>query len=115
MDKTPAVFLLHIRDAIYLIEEYVANYSFDQFVYDTKTQDAVIRQLEIIGEATRNLEEDFKKENDDIPWQQISDFRNVLAHEYWDIDLEIIWKALQEDIVALKTSILPLLSTNTPG
>jgi len=111
MDKTPTVFLLHIRDAINQIEEYVADYSYEQFLEDKKTQDAVIRQLEIIGEATSNLEETFKKKNSEIPWREISDFRNVLAHEYWDVDLAIVWKAVHDDVSALKTALLPLITT----
>ena len=111
MDKTPTVFLLHIRDAINQIVEYVADYSYDQFILDKKTQDAVIRQLEIIGEATSNLEDTFKKENSEIPWREVSDFRNVLAHEYWDVDLAIVWKAVHEDVSALKIALLPLITT----
>jgi uncharacterized protein with HEPN domain len=109
MDKTPTVFLLHIRDAIHQIEEYIAGYSYEQFLADKKTQDAVIRQLEIIGEATSNLEETFKKQNAEIPWREIADFRNVLAHEYWDVDLAIVWKATQEDVKALEDALLPLI------
>lgn len=109
MNKSSAVFLLHIRDAIVQIETYVAGYSFDQFLLDKKTQDAVIRQLEVIGEATTNLEEAFKQKNATIPWREISDFRNVLAHEYWDVDLDIVWKAAHEDIGSLKSALMPLL------
>lgn len=111
MDKSPTVFLLHIRDSIHQIEEYVSGFTYEQFVEDKKTQDAVIRQLEVIGEATSNLQETFKKKNSDIPWREISDFRNVLAHEYWDVDLEIVWKAVHEDVSALKSALLPLITT----
>ncbi len=109
MDKSPNVFLLHILDAIQKIEEYVAGYSFDQFLGDNKTQDAAIRQLEIIGEATTNLEESFKSKTSEIPWREISDFRNVLAHEYWDVDLEIVWKTIHEDVGVLKKALTPLI------
>lgn len=109
MDKSPTVFLLHIRDAIKKIEEYVGDYSYEQFLNDEKTQDAVIRQLEIIGEATTNLENEFKQKNDEIPWREISDFRNVLVHEYWDIDLEIVWRTISEDIVLLQKVLTPLI------
>jgi len=109
MDKTPTIFLLHIRDSINQIEEYVADFSYEEFLADKKTQDAVIRQLEIIGEATSNLEETFKNDNPEIPWREISDFRNVLAHEYWDVDLAIVWEAIHEDVKTLKEALLPLL------
>lgn len=109
MNKSPTVFLLHIRDSINQIEEYVTGFSYEQFLDDKRTQDAVIRQLEIIGEATTNLEDEFKHKNPEIPWREIADFRNVLAHEYWDIDLAIVWKAVHEDVVILKEALLPLI------
>ncbi|KUK79696.1 MAG: Uncharacterized protein XD95_0201 [Microgenomates bacterium 39_7] len=112
MDKTPTIYLLHIRDSINQIEEYVADYTYEQFVSDKKTQDAVIRQLEIIGEATSNLEESFKKQTSEIPWREISDFRNVLAHEYWDVDLAIVWKTVHEDVGTLKTALLSFITTS---
>lgn len=110
MDKSPNIFLLHIIDAIHQIEEYIANYSYEQFVRDKKTQDAVIRQLEIIGEATSNLESAFKNENSSIPWREIADFRNVLAHEYWNVDMDIVWQTTQIDIKILKKALQPLIS-----
>ena len=109
MDKTPTVFLLHISDAINQIEEYIIGFSYEQFLNDKRTQDAVIRQLEVIGEATTNLEDTFKKENAEIPWREIADFRNVLAHEYWDVDLAIVWEAVHEDVAVLKKALLPLI------
>jgi len=113
MDKTPTVFLLHIRDSIEKIETYVADCSYDQFQSDQMMQDAVIRQLEVIGEATTNLEATFKSQTKEIPWREIADFRNVLAHEYWDVDLAIVWKTVQEDVRALKKALLPLLPLNS--
>lgn len=113
MDKNPILFLLHIRDAIHQIETYISGYSYEKFIDDEKTQDAVIRQLEIIGEATTNLEDTFKKETVEIPWREISNFRNVLAHEYWDIDIDIIWKTINDDIQLLKNSLIPLIQKHS--
>jgi uncharacterized protein with HEPN domain len=112
MDKTPKIFLLHILDAISQIEQYVSGLSYDEFALDRKTQDAAIRQLEIIGEASRNLENSFKENRPEIPWREIADFRNVLAHEYWDIDLDIIWKAINDDVPNLKKALSPLIETS---
>lgn len=109
MVKTPIPFLLHIRDAIELISSYITGYTFEQFTSDHKTQDAVIRQLEIIGEVTAQLESDFKTNHREIPWREISDFRNVLAHEYWNIELEIVWKAATEEIRELKRVLFPII------
>lgn len=113
MDKNPVLFLLHIRDAIEQIESYVSGYSYEKFIGDQKTQDAVIRQLEIIGEATTNLEDTFKKQASEIPWREISDFRNVLAHEYWDIDLDIVWETINNDMKILKESITLLIESHS--
>lgn len=112
MDKNPIVFLLHIVDATNKIEKYVMNYSYEEFISDEKTSDAVIRQLEIIGEATTNLQDSFKTENKQIPWREIADFRNILAHEYWDIDLDIVWKTIHEDMQKLKNSLIPLVENS---
>lgn len=109
MDKTPLVYLLHIKDAIEAITAYIGTSDFNQFKSDNKTQDAVIRQLEIIGEATSNLENNFKASYEEIPWREISDFRNVLAHEYWDIDSEIVWKAATEEVQELLRALQPII------
>lgn len=115
MAKTPAPFLLHIKDAIELISGYIEVYTFDQFKIDHKTQDAVIRQLEIIGEAATNLESDFKANHPEIPWTAITSFRNVLAHEYWDIDIEIVWKAATKEAPELKRALLPIIESLNQG
>lgn len=109
MDKEPSVFLLHIKDSINQIEAYVGGYSYEQFSSDRKTQDAVIRQLEIIGVATSNLASTFRESKPEIPWREIADFRNVLAHEYWDVDMEIVWNAIKGDLPKLKAPLLQLI------
>jgi len=105
MVKSPLPFIEHIKQAIALIEEYLGNYSYSQFAKDQKTRDAVIRQLEIIGEAATNLEEEFRNTCSEIPWREIVDFRNVLIHDYWEIDLELVWKAATEEIKELKKAL----------
>jgi uncharacterized protein with HEPN domain len=114
MVKTPIPYLLHIRDAIETINNYIGNYNFEQFMSDQKTRDAVVRQLEIIGEAASKLENEIKSEYPAVPWRDISDFRNVLAHEYWDIDMEIVWKAARNSGIkeCVSTNLKKLLSRN---
>lgn len=109
MGKTPKVLLHHIFDAIVQIESYLEGFDYNRFLSDKRTQDAVIRQLEVIGEAASRLESDFKSTYPQVPWREISDFRNVLAHEYWDVDLEIVWKAAAQETKELKTSLLLVL------
>ncbi|MBU4274797.1 DUF86 domain-containing protein [Patescibacteria group bacterium] len=109
MRKDPKVFLEHIKESIGEIENYIKNISVDKFADDTKTQDAVIRRIEIIGEAAKNLPSDFKRKNPDIEWREIVSMRNKLIHEYFGIDIDLIWKVVKNDIPKLKKQILDLL------
>lgn len=85
------LFLEDIQTAMQRIAEYIGNYSFDQFKKDYKTVDAVIRNFEIIGEATKNLPEKLKDQYPDVPWAEMYALRNKISHEYFGIDYEIIW------------------------
>lgn len=90
------------------IERYVARLSREQFLNDEKTIDAVIRNLEIIGEATRQLPDDFTAEQSDIPWSQMAGLRNRIVHEYFGLDLDIIWEIVKYHLPPLSQQILHL-------
>jgi len=94
-------YLSHITKAIRTIKVYVKGMDFNQFAKDQKTQDAVIRQLEIIGEASSKIIPDFIKSNPQLPWREMKDFRNKLIHDYWELDLELIWNVVVQDIPLL--------------
>lgn len=83
---------------------YTLGYSFDDFIADSKTVDAVIRNFEIIGEAANRLEEDFKESHSKIDWHKIRGFRNRIVHDYMGIDYEIVWQ--------IKETYLPELLIN---
>ena len=100
MDRDKA-YIQHILDAIRDIEEYLAGKDFADLTKEIKTQDAVVRKLEIVGEASKNLSEHFKTINPDIPWHQIISMRNRLIHDYVGVDLEIVWKTARESLPAL--------------
>ncbi|NOY14937.1 MAG: DUF86 domain-containing protein [bacterium] len=100
--KNPKVVVLHILDAIYAIEEYVKGYDKSRFEKDAKTQDAVIRRLEIIGEACTKLSDNFQQEIKEIPWSKIKAMRNVLIHEYWSVDLDLVWDVVKNKLPELK-------------
>ena len=91
-ERTDRDFLNDIREAIHRITTYVAGMSYETFVTDTKTQDAVIRNLEIIGEATKNLSEQLRTEYPDIPWKGMAGGRDRLIHHYFGVNLDIIWQ-----------------------
>mgnify|MGYP006428966115 FL=1 len=84
-------FLEDIQLAMRKISEYLVGYDFKKFKNDHKTVDAVIRNFEIIGEASKNIDESIKKSNPDIPWNEMYYLRNKVSHEYFGIDHEIIW------------------------
>ncbi len=105
-------YLSHIVEAIRRIEHYTANLSETDFLQDELIQDAVIRNIEIIGEASRNIERhhsQFSAAHDDIPWRDIYLMRNQVSHGYFSVDLEIIWQTLKHDIPTLKQSITALI------
>jgi len=85
------MYLFDIQLAMSRIAEYIDNYDFDKFKKDYKTVDAVIRNFEIIGEASKNLPEEIKLKYADTPWQEMYYLRNRVSHEYFGIDYEIIW------------------------
>jgi uncharacterized protein with HEPN domain len=93
--------LLYINDIFYSCQkilEYTEKYDFKMFKRDTKTIDAVVRNLEIIGEASKNLPAQFRKQNKEIPWKVIIGMRNKVAHEYFGIDESILWETIKQDI-----------------
>lgn len=102
-------YLEDIIEGINNIEEYVNGLTFDTFIKDKKTIDAVLRNFEIIGEASKNLPTDIKEKYQEIPWKIMSDMRNILIHEYFGIKLDIIWKTINERLPELKKSILELI------
>jgi uncharacterized protein with HEPN domain len=108
--KTNEVYLRHILDAIRKVESYTSGIDRDAFETDDMRQDAVIRQIEIIGEASRQLSDDFQEEHDSIPWSDIIGMRNRIAHDYMNVDLDIVWEVIHHDLPTLKSSVQRLLS-----
>ncbi len=107
--KDERIYLRHILVAIERIEAYCRN-GRSEFFRNTMIQDAVIRNLEIIGEATRHLTLEITGRCPGIPWRKITALRNVLIHEYFGVDLEIVWRVVQKRLPKLKRSIETILS-----
>jgi uncharacterized protein with HEPN domain len=110
MKKPPEILLKHILESIELLEKHVNSLSEEEFHANVTIQDAVVRRLEIIGEAARNLPDEFKKENQQVPWLDIADMRNRLIHEYFNVDLDLVWDILTLEIPILKKQIKDLIS-----
>ena len=98
----------NIWEAIEKIERFIIDLKQDTFSQDEKTVDAVVRNLEIIGEASNRLPEELKKRHTDIEWRQITGLRNRIIHEYFGVDQDIIWRIVQQDLPAFKSQLQPI-------
>jgi len=101
--------LQHIQDAILEIVSYTTNISFEEFKSNSMIMFASIKQLEIIGEAANNITEHFQKIYNEIEWRTIIGLRNLLVHEYFGIDEEIVWGIIKKDIPKLQEEVKRIL------
>lgn len=102
-------YLNDISDAIKKIEIFIKGLEFDDFKKDDKTKFAVIRALEIIGEATKNIPDDIRNKHPKIPWKDMAGLRDVLIHGYFGVDEEIVWLTIKEKIPEIKPKIESIL------
>jgi uncharacterized protein with HEPN domain len=103
--------LRDILDAIEAIEAYSVS-SYDEFLADTKTQDAILYNLIIIGEAANRISDEFREQHYNIPWSSLIGTRNIIIHGYDQVKLQIVWEILQRDIESLKTEIKRVLESS---
>jgi len=115
MKRDDTVYLKHIFDAIERTQEYLAGVSYDQFAQSHLLQDGVVRQLEIIGEAARNISEVFKKVHAELPWDKMVGMRNRLIHAYFAVNLPIVWDTAQTDLPPLRQQIARILASRAEG
>lgn len=108
MKKDPKIFLGHIIESIEDIEKYTRGQTKGTFLKAKMMQDAVVRKIEIIGEAVKNLPPYFKKKYSKIAWGNIAGMRDILAHEYFGVNINVVWKTVREDIPKLKKLIAKL-------
>jgi uncharacterized protein with HEPN domain len=107
--KDPTFFINHVKEAIKDIEDFSKGISKDDFLKDKKTQSATIRQIEIIGEAIKNLPDEFKEKYPEIRWRGIAGMRDKIIHHYFGIDVIKIWEVIEKDIPKLKEQINKIL------
>ena len=92
------------------IQAFISEMDFEQFAEDPRTQDAVIRNFEIIGEAIKHLPENLKNRRRDIPWGKVAGFRDVIAHAYFGVDLNVVWVVATRDLDPVLRATRELLS-----
>ena len=105
MNKDNLVYLRHILDAMQRIEEYTKGVEYEYFMNNNLVQAGVIREIEIIGEATKRLTQKFRKKYPDIPWKKMAGTRDKLIHDYFGVDLDAVWDTTEKDIPTLKDKI----------
>lgn len=103
--KDDTLYLVHIYESIVRIETYLRGVSLEQFSEDSLTQDAVLRNLQILAESTQRLSDKFKDKHQEIEWVNIAGLRNILVHDYLGIDIETVWNIIDKKLPELKTAI----------
>ena len=109
MPRDVRLYLDDMLEAVTKIRDYTTGMDYDTFINDPKTQDAVVRNLEIIGEAAGRLPEDMRIAAPEIEWRKIVALRNILAHEYFGVSLPVVWDIVQNKLDALESSSQKLL------
>ena len=110
--KDDSVYLIHVLECIKQIEEYTIN-GREEFMNSRLIQDAVIRNIEIIGEATKQVSPGLRNEHPEIPWKEMAGMRDVLIHDYMGVDLQIVWNVVARNLAEIKEHLRGLLSNET--
>ena len=105
MKRSLKLFIYDITESIKNIESFLKGITEESFSKDILRQNAVVRKLEIIGEATKNIPDFFRKAHSEVPWREIAGLRDKIIHTYFEIDLDITWKIIKKDLPELKKQI----------
>jgi uncharacterized protein with HEPN domain len=108
-DRRDLDYLADIQEAIHRILAYTQGMTWDDFLDDYRTQDAIVRNIEVIGEATKNLSDALRRQYPHIPWKVMAGARDRLIHHYFGVNNEIVWHIVQEDLPALLPQIQSIL------
>lgn len=111
MKKDDTFYLRHILDAISRIEEYSYKMEYKDFKDNRLVQDGIIRQIEIIGEATKKLSKETREKNPGIPWNDMAGMRDKLIHDYFGVDTDAVWDTVEKDIPSLKGKLKNIIET----
>jgi len=114
MNKSDLAYIDHILDCIRKINEFSNSLTLKEFVKNELVQDAIIRNIEIIGEASKKISIDTKKIYYEIPWKEITGMRDKLIHDYIGVDTKVVWKTIKEDIPALERYLKEIENSGMP-
>ena len=109
MKRDYKLFVRDILDCINKIQEFIGNMAFEDFFEDDKTSSAVVRKLEIIGEATKNIPIEIRENYKELPWSEMAKMRDKIMHFYFGVDYEIVWKVIKERLPEIKDEIIKIL------
>jgi uncharacterized protein with HEPN domain len=109
MKRNIKLYLQDIWESTLAIEEYTQNLAEDEFYLNRQVQDAVVRRLEIIGEAVKNIDDDFRNKYPQMPWKKIAGMRDIIAHEYFGVKLERVWDVVRKDLPHIKQQMLLIM------
>jgi uncharacterized protein with HEPN domain len=104
------LFLADMLESIDKIQRYTAGVDFERFAGDDLLLDAVVRNLEIIGEAARHIPETVRRRYPEVPWKRVVGLRNIVVHEYFAVDVEIVWTIIRENLPALEDALQKMLT-----
>ena len=108
-ERNDLVYLKHILDSISWIENYISEIKYQDFMNNHLVQDGIVRQVEIVGEATKNLSQKIKNKYSEVPWKDIAGMRDKLIHGYFGVDLDAVWDTAKKDIPKLKIQIKKII------
>ena len=110
MTRDERLYLNDILESIEKIQQYTADLSFEEFVANSMAVDAVVRNLEIIGEAASHIPDDILSTYSEVPWFEMKGMRNIMAHEYFRVDLKIVWMTIRKSLPALVSMIKQVIA-----
>ena len=109
MGKNQFIYIEHILESIEKIFKYTESITVHAFVEQDIIHDAVLRNFEIMGEATKKLSQDFREKHNDVPWKKMAGTRDILIHDYLGVDLIAVWNTIESDLPALKSQLTRIL------